>query len=218
MVTSTGGSTSNLPTPGERAAEDPGVLVLYNSRLSWLAPIITPTILIVGPLLGMIVVGPNPVPIALVLLGLGLGWVTLFDQPRRVVMDAEGIHRVCVLRTQTLPWDEVDVIERNGRTGRRVSRTEDPEFDPRTGGYRHRPKKSRVRTGRGLAARSRRVRYLLLNTTEGEVEYKTMCELVERAAPGLIIRAVPPKTTSTPTTVYRRGVEGLVDYHPPGSV
>ena len=208
------GPTSESPGGAGSNGEGPGVLVLYNSRFSWLAPIITPVILVFGPLVGMIIVGPNPVPVALMLLGLALGWVTLFDQPRRVIMDAEGIHRVCVLRTQTLPWDDVDVIERNGRTGRRIGRAQVPEFDARTGGYHSRPKVSRPRTGRGLAARARRVRFLLLNTTEGEVEYRTMCELVERAAPGLIIRAAPPKPTSTPTTVYRRGVEGLVDYTP----
>jgi hypothetical protein len=174
------------PTP-----PDPEVVVVHTSIRGLLAAFATPVLLVALGLLGWSGIGARPVPLTFLLVGAALGAVVLFDYPSRVEFDRNGVHRVCPLRRQSLPWERVRSIERPRPSSIATLRN-----------LRERPDEPLV--SGGLIARSQgRRRWLLTDRVESREEYDRLRDLLIRlgSPAGCVLRA--PTTGSRPPSLYR---------------
>lgn len=108
---------------------------------------------------------PNVFPSLILTVGVLLLVSSLFFQPWSTTFAGDGIHRRCLLRRQTIPWDEV----------RSIIRTP-----------------SRGRVGGLMARTGPRRRHLLTDRAELIHEYDTLKEAVQRWAPEVSFVARPP--------------------------
>jgi hypothetical protein len=170
---------------------DPEVVVVHTSIRGLLSAFATPLILVALGLLGWSGIGARPVPMTFLLVGAALGAVVLVDYPSRVVFDRDGIHRVCVLRRHSLPWDRLVAIERPRPSSVATLRNvrEQPD-EPIISG--------------GLIARSTgRRRWLLTDRLESRPEYDRLRDLLEGLGRPVRLRAPRPHDGVPPTDLYR---------------
>ena len=97
--------------------------------------------------------------------------VLLLDLPRRSEITTAGIARVCLLRTELVPWDQVIAIERQRRRIRGKG------------------------TG-GLIARGRRGRWLLSSAAEPPHVHQRLLDAVAAHAPSVRMVAEPPAAST----------------------
>ena len=160
--------------------------------------VFSPAVLIIVGVWGLVRAGEvRFVPTLLLVLGLLMAAVAAFDFPLKILVNADGVHRKCLARTQRFPWDEVVAFRRpRGRRGRRgVSETPAPSAgdsmaamgDPKTG-----------RGGLLLETVARR-QYLLSTGRERPDTYVGIEEAVARYAPGLSLPGPPyyPRSQSS---------------------
>lgn len=116
----------------------------------------------------------------LLLLGVVMLASALFDQPRRIELSPDGIHRVCWLRRSLYPWSDVSALTRLPRKRRptdavtRVLAGSEHEDD----------------IGKGLMARVGTKRVMLSDRTERLDQWEIMALRVRRWSPGC---GLPPK-------------------------
>jgi hypothetical protein len=170
---------------------DPEVVTVHTSMRGLLSAFTTPLILVALGALGWTGIGMRPVPMTFLLVGVALGAVVLVDYPSRVVFDRDGIHRVCVLRRHSLPWDRLAAIERPRPTSAATLRN-----------LRERPDEPII--SGGLIARSTgRRRWLLTDRLESRLEYDRIRELLDRLGRPVRLRAPRPHDGVPPTDLYR---------------
>lgn len=171
------------PTPG---------LSLHTSWRGLLGAGFTPLALIGLGGLALWDGGLRLLPSLLVLAGLGLLLVALLDYPHTVTIRDAGIVRHSVLRTQTLPWDELVALERTRPSTSAVMRNlTDRQADPQVSG--------------GLVARGRgRRRWLLTDRVESRMEHDRLVALLRALDGPVELRAVRPHAEAPPTFLYRR--------------
>jgi hypothetical protein len=111
----------------------------------------------------------------LVVLALGALALTvlLADLPRRTEVRESGLDRVCLLRTEHVPWERVVAIERQRRL----------IGGPASG---------------GLVARGRRGRWLLSSPAEPPLQHERLRRALGTSAPHVRLVAEPPATTTEP--------------------
>jgi hypothetical protein len=78
---------------------------------------ITPPMMLGMALLTLAVDSPAAVPITFGLIGTFLGVIVLFDFPIAVDLAEDYLVRVCFLRHQRIPWDDVGAIIKPRRRG-----------------------------------------------------------------------------------------------------
>jgi hypothetical protein len=145
--------------------------VLTCSVLLWVATAFSALLLSTVGLLALRAGGPRPPAlIVAALAGLALA-VLLFDLPRRTEVRAEGLARVCLLRTEHVPWARIVAIERQRRL---------------IGG----------RGSGGLVARGRRGRWLLSAPAEAPHVHERLRAALAQHAVHVRLVAEPPATTT----------------------
>jgi predicted membrane-bound spermidine synthase len=92
-------------------------LTLDEARWRVFLSLATPPLLVGMAALAYVVEAPALFSLVLALLALVLGYVALFDYARAVEIDQSGVTRICVLRRETIPWEEVAAIVQSGRRG-----------------------------------------------------------------------------------------------------
>ena len=85
-------------------------LRLSESRLRVAMSLATPPLLVLLAWGAWALEAPSLVVAGLALLAAVLGYVAVFDFPLAIEVDSEGIHRVCLVRRQTEPWDDIAAI------------------------------------------------------------------------------------------------------------
>jgi len=131
------------------------------------------------------------VPIALIAVGTVLGVIVAFDYPRHTRFEEGGISRVCILRTQRLPWSDVIAIERTPRrTLARVRQLTSRDRQEHNSG--------------GLVARgSGRSRWLLTDHAESAQEHDQVRKLLDHLDVATTLRARRPPEGRAPSDLYR---------------
>jgi hypothetical protein len=137
-------------------------------------------------------VGPHPIPQGLVVVGGAMLAFALLLYPTRVEFDRTGVHRVCPLRTASVPWSAVDAIER-GR----------PSSAAVIGNLRSAAGERTVSGGLFARGHGRR-RWLLTDQVESQEEYDRVRDLLRSLPTPLALRATRPHRGAPPTDVYRR--------------
>lgn len=140
-------------------------------------------------------VGARLVPTVILVVGVVLLAVSLFDLPLHTTFDADGIHRRCLLRTQTLPWNRVQLVQRARGNLRSYAQLKGSTNE-------------RTPSGGLVAALGTVRRYQLTDRIECRSEYDMLRDVV-RALPDDVdveVSAVRPAPATPPTTLYRRGV------------
>jgi hypothetical protein len=158
------------------AARDPSsapVAVLHCSVLLWVATAASAVLLTGVGLLALRAGGPRPP--ALIVVGLAVLALTvlLLDLPRRTEVRADGLARVCLLRTEHVGWERVVALERQRRL---------------IGG----------RASGGLVARGRHGRWLLSSPAEPPQVHARLRAALAVHAPHVRLVAEPPATTTDP--------------------
>ncbi|MGH8951988.1 MAG: hypothetical protein ACRDX9_11240 [Acidimicrobiia bacterium] len=82
-------------------------LILHESRLRVAMSLATPPLLVALAWGAWALEAPTLVVVGLALLAAFLGYVAIFDFPLAVEVDSEGIHRICLVRRQNDPWDDI---------------------------------------------------------------------------------------------------------------
>jgi hypothetical protein len=166
-------------------------VVVHASLRGLLAAFVTPVLLVALGAMGWASIGARPVPLTFLLVGAALGAVVLFDYPSRVEFDRNGVHRVCPLRRQSLPWERVRSFERPRPSSMATLRN-----------LRERPDEPLV--SGGLIARSQgRRRWLLTDRVESREEYDRLRDLLIRLGSPARLRAPRPHDGIPPTSLYR---------------
>jgi hypothetical protein len=175
---------------------DPEVVVVHASVRGLLAAFATPLILLALGTIGWSSIGARPVPIAFFAAGAVLGAVVLFDYPNRVVFDRRGVHRQCVLRRHSLPWDRVAAIERPRPSSVATLRN-----------MRERPDEP-ITSGGLIARGTGRRRWLLTDRLESRPEYDRLRDLLSTIGQPVRLRAARPHEGVPPTDLYRPARRG----------
>lgn len=173
--------------------DDPSSVTVYTSWRGLASAVASPLVLVgLGGYL-MTATGPGVVALVLLVLGSGLGAVTLWDYPRRARFTAAGIERVCFLRRQLLPWDQVVALERPRPPvlSQVKVRGSDQALRPPSGGL----------VARGAGRR----RYLLTDRIESQREFDAIQQVLAVAHAPTTVRAARPVGDAPPTDLYRRG-------------
>ncbi|MFP5309238.1 MAG: hypothetical protein ACLGIR_06625 [Actinomycetes bacterium] len=195
----------------------PEPVTLHASRRGLVAAAATPLLLV---LFGGAVVQRAPsawLGWASLLLGLGLGVVSALDVPRRVHLHADGVDRVCLLRTEHLPWRDLVALERQrGTFAQAVARRAGSRAEERAtgrlgvgavggaGGSAGPTGFGTFATG-GLVARGRgRRRWLLTDRMEGQGEHDRVVRLLAALDVPTVVRANRPPIGTPPTHGRRR--------------
>lgn len=174
-------------------AAPPHRVTVHTSWRGLAAAVASPLVLLVFAVMLLAARGPGPVANVALLFGLGLGAVTLYDYPRRTEFAPDGVHRVCMLRRQVLPWSEIVAIERTGGSAREALR--------RRG--EHTPTPTTPRGGlvaRGFGKR----RFLLTDRVESRREFEDLQALMAELEVATSLRARRPSAEAPPTDLYRR--------------
>lgn len=186
-------------------SQDDSAVTLYSSWRSLVLGILSPSLLIGIAVGGMVVAGQwSFIAATIALVGLVLGLIVLLDMPRRCIFSADGISRVCLLRTQHLRWGSVTRVVRargrmlsgvaSGLAGLRHLGASDPVAGQDTG----------RRSLGGLTAVVGRRRYLLVDSVEGAEEYAQLSRSVRKWAPGVAFTRDEPNRDSPPTWMYHK--------------
>lgn len=173
----------------ERASE----VTIYSSWRGMATAFASPLLLLAVGAIGVSAVGFRGVPRFITIIGLGLLTVSLLDLPLHTRFDAEGIHRRCLLRQHTLPWDRVTVLQRargNLKSYVQLKGTAD----------------ERMPSGGLVAVVGRARRYQLSDRIECRSEFDMLRDVVRLLDGDVELTAVRPSAASPPTTLYRRGV------------
>lgn len=173
----------------------PPLLEPVTVHTSWrglLSAVVSPLLLLGYAVLLVSSDGAGPIAVGALAIGLGLAVVAVLDYPIRSELSAEGVRRVCLLRSQLLPWSELVAIERAPGSARSALRRRREDGQPK------------VVTG-GLVARGRgRRRYLLTDRIESRREYDAIRALFDRLELATNLRAARPAEDAPPTDLYRR--------------
>jgi hypothetical protein len=92
-------------------------LRLGESRLRIALSLATPPLLVLLAWVSWLVAAPVVVVAVLAVLAALLGYVAAFDFPLAIEVDADGIHRISLLRRQLTPWSEIASITRPRKKG-----------------------------------------------------------------------------------------------------
>jgi hypothetical protein len=92
-------------------------LRLGESRLRVALSLATPPLLVILAWVAWLVDAPMVVVAVLAVLAALLGYVAVFDFPLAIEVDADGIHRVSLLRRQLTPWSEIASIAQPRKKG-----------------------------------------------------------------------------------------------------
>jgi hypothetical protein len=92
-------------------------LRLGESRLRIALSLATPPLLVVLGWVSWLVEAPMGVVGVLAVLAALLGYVAAFDFPLAIEVDADGIHRVSLLRRQLTPWGDIASISQPRKNG-----------------------------------------------------------------------------------------------------
>ncbi len=125
------------------------------------------------------------VPSIFIVLAVVATGIALFDLPRAILFDTEGVHRRCLLRTHMIEWDRVGALERVPRA----------PFQPRRvfGMILHGTGEPSVTAPKGLVLRvGRKRRYLLLNRAERPDQWDLLSSRIKIWAPHVSIPRRPP--------------------------
>lgn len=156
------------------APEDPSaapLAVLRRSALLWGATAVSTLFLLALAAASLVRAGMTPPTIVVLGLAALSTAVLLADLPRRTEVHADGLARVCLLRTEQVGWDRVIAIERQRRL---------------IGG----------RASGGLVARGRRGRWLLSTSAEPPREHERLRRALMVHAPHVLLVADPPAATT----------------------
>jgi hypothetical protein len=168
------------------------VVSLHASLRGLAVVFLSPLLLIVIGTASVVSVGQHPVPLVLAGLGVVLLLVAAVDVPHRVEFSPRGIRRVCLLRTASVPWEDVVAIQRGRPTAATTLRNLRPEPN------------EEARVSGGLLARGRgRRRWLLTDSVESQDEYDRLRELLATLSTPVAMRAPRPHRDAPPTDVYR---------------
>lgn len=171
----------------ERATE----VTVYCSWRGILAAFVTPLLLLAVGLAGISAVGTRTVPVLITAFGGGLLLVALFDMPLHTRFDADGVHRRCLLRHHSIPWERVRLLQRaRGNLGSYVRLRGSTSDRKPSGGL--------------VAAVGRTKRYQLTDRIESRSEYDMVRDVVRLREGDVEVTAVRPSAKSPPTTLYRR--------------
>jgi hypothetical protein len=89
---------------------DSNRLRLNESRLRVAMSLATPPLLVALAWGAWALEAPRLVVAGLAVLAALLGYVAIFDFPLAIEVDSEGIHRVCLIRRQTEPWEDIAAV------------------------------------------------------------------------------------------------------------
>lgn len=92
-------------------------LRLGESRLRIALSLATPPLLVLLAWGSWLIEAPMAVVAVLAVLAALLGYVAAFDFPLAIEIDADGIHRVSLLRRQLMPWSDIASIAQPRRNG-----------------------------------------------------------------------------------------------------
>ena len=173
----------------QRATE----VTIYSSWRGIAVSFLTPLLLLSIGLLGINAVGFRVVPIAFSAFGAGLMAVSLLDLPLQTHFDTNGVHRRCLLRRQTIPWDDVRLIQRARGNVKSYLQVRGSTSD-------------RLPSGGLVVVVGRVRRYQLTDRIESRSEYDMLRDVVRLREGDVEVTAVRPSMASPPTTLYRRGV------------
>lgn len=85
---------------------------LDESRWRLVLSLVTPPLLVAMAWISELVDAPVFLSLALAGLAALLGYVALFDYARSIEVGEHGVDRICILRRQHTPWDDIAVIAR----------------------------------------------------------------------------------------------------------
>lgn len=170
-------------------ASNPTEVVLHSTLRGLGSAAIAPTALLLfggSALQG----GFRVVPALVLAAGVVLAVISLYDMPRSSRFTAAGVTRVCVLREQHLPWEQVLTIERApASTSDRLRSLQDRD-------------RGTVASGGLVACSQGRKRFLLTDRAESNQEYQRLAALLDHTPAALL--AAPPPDGTPPTDLYRR--------------
>lgn len=178
---------------GPSARQDPaGSCVVHTSLRGLLGAVATPVILFALGSMAIVSSGAvRVIPVVLVAAGVVLGLIVALDYPRHTRFGPDGVARVCLARTQRLPWSAIQAIERTPR--RTLARVRD---------LANRGSQPQV-TG-GLVARGvGRSRWLLTDQAESAEEHDRLAQLMDHLDVPTRLRARRPPEGRPPTDLYR---------------
>lgn len=92
-------------------------LRLGEARLRIALSLATPPLLVLLSWVSWLVEAPMAVTAVLAVLAALLGYVAAFDFPLAIEVDADGIHRVSLLRSQLTPWSDIASMSQPRRHG-----------------------------------------------------------------------------------------------------
>jgi hypothetical protein len=166
-------------------------VVLHTSLRGLLSAYVAPAILMALGVMGWAGIGARPVPVTFLLVGVALGAVVLLDYPRRVRFDRAGVHRICLLRRHSLPWERLAAFERPRPSSTATLRN-----------MRERPDEPII-SGGLIARGTGRRRWLLTDQLESRDEYDRLRELLDTIGVPVRLRAPRPHAGVPPTGLYR---------------
>lgn len=171
----------------ERATE----VTIYSSWRGIAAAFVTPLLLLLVGLTAVRTVGWRVLPTGIVLLASGLLLVALLDVPLQTRFDREGVHRTCLLRRHTLPWESIRLLQRaRGNLHSYIRLKGSPSEAKPSGGL--------------VAAVGRQRRYQLTDRIESRSEYDMLRDVVRLREGDVEVTAVRPSAKTPPTTLWRR--------------
>jgi hypothetical protein len=150
---------------------------LYSSWRGRLVAFVSPTILVVIAVAAIATSGVRVFSLVLLLIGVGIAIVAIFDFPVWARFDAHGVTRRTFLRSHTLAWETVAVLERAAG-----------------------PLRRRGKNGPLIAVIGNR-RYLLVDQPESVDEFTAIRSVVAGAVE---VGALPPADDTPPTWLYHR--------------
>lgn len=165
---------------------------MHTSLRGLLGAVATPLILLALGIMAMVSTATvRVIPVGLVAAGVVLGVIVAFDYPRHTRFGEDGVARVCLVRTQRLPWSTIKAIERTPRrTVARVrdlaSRSSEPQV---TGGL----------VARGVG----RTRWLLTDQAESAEEHDRLARLMDHLDVATKLHARRPPEGRPPSDLYR---------------
>lgn len=169
---------SGASAPSSREGE---VVELRVSSWFLVSAIFTPAVLVVLGSWGLLRAGELRVFPALLLgLGLVLLLIIAVDLPYRAEVNRDGVDRICPLRRQRVPWDDVIAISRTrvDRGGQRLLGRAVARGPSKVGGL-------------VLLVGPKRRRYLLTDRQERPDQFDRLQQAVRLWAPGVPLPAAP---------------------------
>lgn len=168
-------------------------VTIYSSWRGIVAGFVSPLLVLSIGAIGVNAIGFRGVPRVITSIGTILLLISLFDLPLHTRFDAAGIHRRCLLRRQTLPWDNVKMLQR--------ARGNLKSYVQLKGAANE-----RMPSGGLVAVVGRARRYQLTDRIECRSEFDMLRDVVRLREGEVEMTAVRPAAVTPPTTLYRRGI------------